>query len=121
MSEPIGPVWTSPETWVDPSCIECGGSGAPCCDPPDHPYPTDPVTLVYVEAVAKMAGKVDALFDEIDRLRAQREAVLKLHPREVVERYAGPPNITCGHCMASSRHRAAWPCPTARALGVTDA
>src|SRR3954468_19105194 len=65
--------------------------------------------------------RVRELLDEIDRLRAQREAVLKLHPREVVERYAGPPNITCGHCMASSRHRAAWPCPTARALGVTDA
>ena len=32
--------WTSPETWCDPDCIECGGEGAPCCDPPDEPYGT---------------------------------------------------------------------------------
>lgn len=30
--------WTSPGTWTDPDCIECGGEGAPCCDPPTHPY-----------------------------------------------------------------------------------
>jgi hypothetical protein len=37
----VGPpraYWTSPDSWVDPDCIECGGEGAPCCDPPSHPY-----------------------------------------------------------------------------------
>lgn len=30
--------WTSPTTWIDPDCFECGGVGAPCCDPPTYPY-----------------------------------------------------------------------------------
>jgi hypothetical protein len=33
--------WTSPDTWLDPDCIECGGEGAPCCEPPDQPAPID--------------------------------------------------------------------------------
>jgi len=40
---PAAPVnrsyWTSPDTWCDPDCIECGGDGAPCCEPPDTPHP----------------------------------------------------------------------------------
>ena len=31
--------WLPDGTWVDPDCVECGGEGAPCCDPPDHPPP----------------------------------------------------------------------------------
>lgn len=31
--------WLPDGTWRDPDCIECGGDGAPCCDPPDHPPP----------------------------------------------------------------------------------
>lgn len=30
--------WTSSNTWIDPDCFECGGEGAPCCDPPTYPY-----------------------------------------------------------------------------------
>lgn len=30
--------WTSPTTWIDPDCFECGGEGAPCCDPPTYPW-----------------------------------------------------------------------------------
>jgi hypothetical protein len=33
--------WTSPHTWRDPDCIECGGEGAPCCEPPDTPAPAE--------------------------------------------------------------------------------
>lgn len=29
--------WIDSCTWRDPDCIECGGEGAPCCEPPDHP------------------------------------------------------------------------------------
>lgn len=32
--------WTSQKTWRDPDCIECGGEGAPCCDPPYGTPPT---------------------------------------------------------------------------------
>lgn len=64
--------WTSPDTWVDPTCIECGGAGAPCCDPPDHPYPTDPITLVYVEAVKAMAEQRVRVLDHLDRQGAGR-------------------------------------------------
>lgn len=30
--------YTSPNTWIDPDCFECGGEGAPCCDPPTYPF-----------------------------------------------------------------------------------
>jgi hypothetical protein len=30
--------WTSPNEWCNPECFECGGTGAPCCEPPDVPY-----------------------------------------------------------------------------------
>lgn len=33
--------WIDACTWRDPDCIECGGEGAPCCDPPDSPPPAD--------------------------------------------------------------------------------
>ena len=29
--------YTSPDEWVDPDCTECGGEGAPCCEPPYTP------------------------------------------------------------------------------------
>ncbi len=35
-------VWVDADTWRDPDCIECGGEGAPCCDPPDAPLPAVP-------------------------------------------------------------------------------
>lgn len=31
--------WIDPDTWRDPDCVECGGEGAPCCEPPDTPPP----------------------------------------------------------------------------------
>lgn len=31
--------WLPDDTWRDPDCIECGGEGAPCCEPPDGPPP----------------------------------------------------------------------------------
>lgn len=38
---PSTSVWTSPDEWRDPNCVECEGEGAPCCEPPDHPYSTE--------------------------------------------------------------------------------
>lgn len=51
--------WLPDGTWVDPDCCECGGEGAPCCDPPYLP-------------------------PELDRLREQRDAVLALCDRSDV-------------------------------------
>jgi hypothetical protein len=31
--------WLPDGTWRDPDCFECGGEGAPCCEPPDGPSP----------------------------------------------------------------------------------
>lgn len=39
---PFRAYWTGPDTWCDPDCVECGGEGAPCCEPPDYPYPGSP-------------------------------------------------------------------------------
>lgn len=33
--------WLPDGTWVDPDCRECGGEGAPCCDPPYLPAELD--------------------------------------------------------------------------------
>lgn len=33
--------WLDEHSWADPDCVECDGSGAPCCEPPDHPYAPD--------------------------------------------------------------------------------
>jgi hypothetical protein len=33
------PEWIDSCSWRDPDCVECGGEGAPCCEPPDHPPP----------------------------------------------------------------------------------
>ena len=33
--------WLPDGTWRDPDCIECGGEGAPCCEPPDRPQMSD--------------------------------------------------------------------------------
>lgn len=37
--------WVDAETWRDPDCVECGGEGAPCCEPPapDAPRPAEAV------------------------------------------------------------------------------
>jgi hypothetical protein len=51
----------------------------------------------------------DALYgDEVDRLVAERQAVLDLHVNDPV---------TPGHCIECYRQ---YPCPTVRALGVTE-
>lgn len=38
--------WLPDGTWRDPDCIECDGSGAPCCEPPDGPLPTTDQRIV---------------------------------------------------------------------------
>lgn len=36
-SQPHRAYYLPDGTWVDPDCIECGGDGAPCCEPPYVP------------------------------------------------------------------------------------
>ena len=60
--------WTSPDTWRDPDCIECGGEGAPCCEPPDHPY--EPTTVVvHPEADSKTADLSEQLAAMLQRIK----------------------------------------------------
>jgi hypothetical protein len=59
---------------------------------------------------------------EMERLRAQRDAVLALHPRRKIDG-----QIVCGHCTITGLRGGVpvqcavtlWPCPTAQAMGVT--
>lgn len=54
--------WTSPDTWRDPDCIECGGEGAPCCEPPDHPYDLHGALDAYwSKAAAILRAQVDEM------------------------------------------------------------
>jgi len=50
---------------------------------------------------------------EVKRLRAQRDAVLALHYAKTEFGHSGE-WLVCAGCMKL------WPCPTARALGVTE-
>jgi hypothetical protein len=60
--------WTSPDTWRDPDCIECGGDGAPCCEPPNHPY--EPTTVVvHPEADSKSAELSERLTAMVQRIK----------------------------------------------------
>lgn len=58
--------------------------------------------------------------EELARLRTQRDAALALH-----ERYEPTGNgvrffTRCAHCRHRDGTFMTWPCPTARALGVTS-
>lgn len=53
------------------------------------------------------------------RQEAQRNAVLALHPREESVGY-GDEHATCGSCREADEEPTRWPCPTAKALGVTE-
>lgn len=67
-----------------------------------------------IDLTAELAG-------EVDELRAQRAAVLALHPREVNQvRDTEYEHFTCGVCLDAYEDLIPWPCPTARALGVTE-
>lgn len=75
------------------------------------------------------AKRLREVYDRVDRLTTQRDAVLALH------RDAGPgmghdtPSgdyygdfpTSCTACGTSDEYAVAWPCPTARALGVDGA
>lgn len=58
---------------------------------------------------------------ELLRLREQRAAVLAIHRRDV-ESWSGKPAAWCAACSSDDHPEAdyLWPCPTARALGVTE-
>ena len=64
-------VWTSPHEWRDPDCVECGGQGAPCCEPPMHPYRRKEAI---VEAATRLVRfweddeRVDMAFNELRAL-----------------------------------------------------
>lgn len=68
--------WTSPDTWIDPDCIECGGEGAACCDPPTYPY-TKRLEGVEFTTDPWLAGRTDpprsrhgrAIWDALDDMQ----------------------------------------------------
>lgn len=60
---------------------------------------------------ARVAELADA---EVGQLRAQRAAVLALHYR-TVDQADRTDYVSCAECCGGE-----WPCPTARALGVTE-
>jgi len=66
--------WTSPNTWIDPDCFECGGAGAPCCDPPTYPYRRELEGVPFggdgwTSTNPRRPG--DALWDALDAMTAQ--------------------------------------------------
>lgn len=73
----------------------------------------------------RCAAALDAARAELERLRAQRAAVLALHNRDEI---GG--RLACGHCSMAGLDGAGvpvgpvlivgWPCPTAETLGVTE-
>lgn len=74
------------------------------------------VVVAKLELVAPIATRPTPVADaEVGQLRAQRAAVLALHT-------PGPSRWTwqiCTHCGGADE-AVAWPCPTARALGVAE-
>lgn len=80
--------------------------------------------LAAVGYVVVGAKRLHELYDRVDRLTAQRDAVLALH-RDVgggrgfdgEGRYVDHPTA-CGACGTHDEYAVPWPCPTARALGV---
>ena len=57
-------------TWVDPDCFECGGQGAPCCEPPYFPpglAAVDGAELERLQAVDRAAQMlIAASVDDAD-------------------------------------------------------
>jgi hypothetical protein len=60
--------------------------------------------------------RVVQIIDELEQLRAQRAAVLAIHQREDSYVCGG----SCSYCRDSDEDPVKWPCPTAKALGVTS-
>lgn len=103
-----GPVWTSPTTWRDPDCVECGGEGAPCCDPPDQPYDALAADEHDLHAVVAFLGVQGPHSPQAEII-----AALDIHRQIKVDPAAFGPRAQCSGC------RVDWPCPTAAALGAT--
>lgn len=66
------------------------------------------------DALAGLVHERDDARAEVERLTAQRTAVLEIHHRE--ENTAG--RVSCAWCRDSYEEPWEWPCPTAKALGV---
>lgn len=73
----------------------------------------------YAAAFMDVPGpRAAQLADEIDRLRAQAEAVRKLHFATTIETTSGPRQM-CNHCDTGDPYCTVsddWPCPTIAAL-----
>lgn len=76
----------------------------------DEPFPENPYRLP--------GASGPMLLVEVERLRAQRDAVLELH--YPVEDTTGMPVCSHRYCVDGSLDQVEWPCPTARALGVDE-
>lgn len=118
-----------PTVWWSPSLAATGRIGliiesdreALVPEPrPEGPLPDDAVRLIPIDAteadivgsrIVSLLRQGNDLHDRVtrerDQLRAQRDAALGLHAS--AKNYTG--------CRACYRD---WPCPTARALGVTE-
>ncbi len=61
-----------------------------------------------------------ALLAEVEELRAQREAVLALHPKVTGNPDRDRPWLEATWCGGCNEGDGGWPCATVRALGVTE-
>lgn len=59
--------WVDADTWRDPDCIECGGDGAPCCEPPDGPPPTSAAKVIEHDTLRYLRARYGARHGNGDR------------------------------------------------------
>jgi len=81
----------------------------------NFPMPTEVIKAELAEA----RGIVFDLDEELGAAKAKIDRALRLHkPLDYVQGVNGP--SLCAECLDESGNEAAWPCDTAKALGVTD-
>lgn len=119
---------TNPPAW--PAGVDASRWLRGACSSGDPLFPA--VTQVLAELAELRAAHSAALAAheawlarvtaERDELRAQRAAALALHPREEwSDDSLNGVRVVCGNCLDASEDPIPWPCPTAEALGATDA
>lgn len=95
--------WLDDGTWRDPDCIECGGEGAPCCEPPIDPPPR-PIASLRASAgpdLPEAGHDVDTLRRLVAEDRAHLRVVDQMDPRWLRRRLAAqeprpcPPWCSC--------------------------
>lgn len=87
--------------------------------PPDTPW-DEVIADAHSAGVVRDAEyrALDGCRTEVERLRAQRQAVLDLHPRLLIGAEGTWP--VCGTCREPDEEPTPWPCPTAEALGEAE-